>query len=94
MYDDYMLCKVTLGVLKGASKLNVLLLNVLLYTYTHKNGHFQSKTPPSNTLQHPTPPVPVSKEGRLKEEGGRRRHASVGERKMAGTSLAGAIGCY
>ena len=22
-YDDYMLCKVTLGVLKGASKLNV-----------------------------------------------------------------------
>ena len=26
MYDDYMLCKVTLGVLKGASKLNVLLL--------------------------------------------------------------------
>ena len=28
--DDYMLCKVTLGVLKGASKLNVLLL-LLLY---------------------------------------------------------------
>jgi hypothetical protein len=26
MYDDYTLCKVTLGVLKGASKLNVLLL--------------------------------------------------------------------
>ena len=28
--DDYMLCKVTLGVLKGASKLNVLLLLLLL----------------------------------------------------------------
>ena len=27
--DDYMLCKVTLGVLKGASKLNVLLLLLL-----------------------------------------------------------------
>ena len=26
MYDDYMLCKVTLGVLKGASKLNVLFI--------------------------------------------------------------------
>ena len=26
--DDYMLCKVTLGVLKDASKLNVLLLGV------------------------------------------------------------------
>jgi hypothetical protein len=26
IYDDYMLSKVTLGVLKGASKLNVLLL--------------------------------------------------------------------
>ena len=30
--DDYMLCKVTLGVLKGASKLNVLLL-LLLFKY-------------------------------------------------------------
>ena len=30
IYDDYMLCKVTLGVLKGASKLNVLLLLLLL----------------------------------------------------------------
>jgi hypothetical protein len=29
MYDDYMLCKVTLGVLKGASKLNVLLLFII-----------------------------------------------------------------
>ena len=29
IYDDYMLCKVTLGVLKGASKLNVLLLHFL-----------------------------------------------------------------
>ena len=28
IYDDYMLCKVTLGVLKGASKLYVLLLGV------------------------------------------------------------------
>ena len=28
--DDYMHCKVTLGVLKGASKLNVLLLLLLL----------------------------------------------------------------
>jgi hypothetical protein len=30
MYDDYMLCKVTLGVLKGAPKLNVLLLLLLI----------------------------------------------------------------
>ena len=30
MYDDYMLCKVTLGVLKGASKLNVLLLFIII----------------------------------------------------------------
>ncbi|CAL8323621.1 unnamed protein product [Boreogadus saida] len=29
MYDEYMFCKVTLGVLKGASKLNVLLLLLL-----------------------------------------------------------------
>ena len=29
LYDDYMLRKVTLGVLKGASKLNVLLLLLL-----------------------------------------------------------------
>ena len=29
MYDDYMLCKVTLGVLKGASKLNVLLFIII-----------------------------------------------------------------
>ena len=29
MYDDYMLCKLTLGVLKGASKLNVLLLFII-----------------------------------------------------------------
>ena len=26
MYDDYMLCKVTLGVLKGASKLNGIII--------------------------------------------------------------------
>jgi hypothetical protein len=30
--DDYMLCKVTLGVLKGASKLNVLLFYYLIAT--------------------------------------------------------------
>ena len=30
IYDDFMLCKVTLGALKGASKLNVLLLLLLL----------------------------------------------------------------
>ena len=32
--DDYMLCKVTLGVLKGASKLNVLLLLLLFILET------------------------------------------------------------
>ena len=32
IHDDYMLCKVTLGVLKGASKLNVLLV-LVLYLY-------------------------------------------------------------
>ena len=36
--DDYMLCKVTLGVLKGASKLNVLLL-LLLYFLTIRRRH-------------------------------------------------------
>ena len=34
MYDDYMLCKVTLGVLKGTSKLNVLLLLLLFHAKT------------------------------------------------------------
>jgi hypothetical protein len=38
MYDDYMLCKVTLGVLKGASKLNVLLLLLLLLLCIREAG--------------------------------------------------------
>jgi hypothetical protein len=38
MYDDYMLCKVTLGVLKGTSKLNALLLLLLLYPHAN---HYQ-----------------------------------------------------
>ena len=35
--DDYMLCKVTLGVLKGASKLNVLLLLFRMHWFTFRS---------------------------------------------------------
>jgi hypothetical protein len=38
MHDDYMLCKVTLGVLKGASKLNALLLLLLLIMWKQDPG--------------------------------------------------------
>ena len=39
IYDDFMLCKVTLGALKGASKLNVLLLmdNIAFAGYVMDN---------------------------------------------------------
>ena len=44
--DDYMLCKVTLGVLKGASKLNVLLL-LLLFSSPYRSkatyGEYRNK---------------------------------------------------
>ena len=38
IYDDYMLCKVTLGVLKGASKLNVLLFIILIEWRSHASS--------------------------------------------------------
>ena len=41
--DDYMLCKVTLGVLKGASKLNVLLLLLSLYHTDVTSENFRQK---------------------------------------------------
>ena len=45
-----MLCKVTLGVLKGASKLNVLLLFIIIITKKKKHTEKSADIPTLNTL--------------------------------------------
>ena len=62
IYDDYMLCKVTLGVLKGASKLNLLFIyaskrpgsteNVLDSTCAKKPGPLLKSIMTSALLKH------------------------------------------
>ena len=81
IYDDYMLCKVTLGVLKGASKLNVLLLLLLLLLTVqfelHSAGFFLVRGGMPTTVEGPEGHVPQGE-----TQGGGRKEEWVSSRPV------------